>query len=212
MASRGGLRGYGLASGIELLTNLNLEHQKQDQEMKNKAIELYGKFQYEKQLKEMEYKSDLAKTLAGKGAPYTDPFTGKEMPAIPRLGREQDPVLDMYRQTVTMKNLQDLEAYNQAQQTKAKPASSGFFGIGAHPAIAGGPTVDTSSIRRGLAALQDDSFSGRGAMQMPEAMASTTINPAISQRIQQLRSKGISDQIIAQHLREKGIDPAQYGL
>ena len=41
--------------------------------------------------------------------------------------------------------------------------------------------------------------------------ASPTSDP-IAQLIQQLRSQGVPDQTIAQHLLEKGIDPAQYGL
>lgn len=65
-----------------------------------------------------------------------------------------DPSMEASRMAATLKNLQDIEAFNEAQRERARPASRGFFGIGARPAVPAGPTVDTSELRRRLQQAQ----------------------------------------------------------
>lgn len=85
--------------------------------------------------------------------------------------------------------------------------------VGTHqrPSAPAIPTTDTSYLRR-----QYEQLIG-GNQTTPQIMgqvgqSSQTINDPIAQRIQQLQQQGVDNQTIAQHLREKGIEPSQYGL
>lgn len=154
----------------------------------------------------------------------------------PTTPRETDPYLQLQRELAVQNTIQTIEQRNalgptmaMAEREKAfpRPAWGGIAGPGyvendpniiqkmtgvqKRPQAAAVPTVDITPYRNRLTQLQQGGAALAPTAVGQESQVSATPDP-ITQRIQQLLVQGVSAQTIAQHLREKGIDPAQYGL
>lgn len=175
--------------------------------------------------------TSIPRTDVGQAMIQQDLEAGKtESPAalltrgIPKAGASTDPLQRALRIAALQSKLQQIKQRNQlapllASEAYQKNYPSPTMGFGGY--VNTKPNWFQSMLgeqQRPTAPVIQPTDTTFLEQQLQQAMGGAMPQPTtvpmdrIAQRIQQLRSQGVSDQTIATHLREKGIDPSQYGL
>lgn len=153
-----------LVGALDLATNLLGYQIQQQQERRRRAEDIFLKLAVEQQLNEAKRSQALAQLQQGALAGtelvpvgYTDPVTNVRYTSP----RAIDPSLTASRLSGLQKDILAFESLNAEEQAKARPASKGFFGLGASPGYTP-RTVDTSALQ-GVVRQLEDQLRGGGA-------------------------------------------------